>query len=138
MPVFDAGEVEAMVETVNELSNAVLLQIASPGPLAGNGDPGTPVPAWEGEARGALERTQKESTQGDRERQGKSVTFHVYDAIAPADELAGANWGATTVVIRDESYPTPKTSRWTVNGLSKETEGTLDGVTLELIGETTP
>lgn len=138
MGFFEPGEVEAMVETVNGLSNAVLIEIAAPGPLAGNGDPGTPVVIWSGEAPGALDRTIDEGTSGERERQKKTVTFHVYDAVAPADELSGASWGASTVVIRDETYPTPKTSRWTVSGLSKETEGTLDGVTLELIGETTP
>jgi hypothetical protein len=138
MVLFDDGEVAEMVDTVNELANAVLLEIAGPGPLAENGDPGEPVAVWTGEAPGALSRTRTERDQNGIERQVKSISFHVYDEVAPADELAGASWGASTVVIRDESYPTSTTSRWTVNGLVKETEGTLDGITLELIGEATP
>ncbi len=131
MGLLTAKEVADMVATANELANATLLEIAAPGPIAANGDAGPPVPIWQGEARGALERMRKE-TGRDREEQVRTTTFQVYDAVAPADELAGASWGATTVVIRDETRATPVTTRWTVSGTAKETEGTLDRITLEL------
>jgi hypothetical protein len=129
-------EVDAMVGEVNGLlANSVLLEICAPGPLANNGDPGAPVTVWSGEAPGSLQRTRREGTSGERERAIRDVTFHVYDAVAPADELAGASWEGSTVVIRDETRPTSVTTRWTVKGSVKETEGTLDAITLELDGE---
>ncbi|MGH2878947.1 MAG: hypothetical protein ACRDK4_04985 [Solirubrobacteraceae bacterium] len=127
-----------MVADVNQLANATLIEIAKPGPLANNGDPGTPVPVWAGEALGTLERTRKEGT-GERETPGKHVTFKIFDASgAPAVELAGTVATASTVVIEDRSLSTPVTSRWTVKGTVREAEGTLDNFTLELDGETTP
>lgn len=138
MALLAAAEINEMVEIVNELANATLLEIASPGPLAANGDPGTPVPVWSGEAVGKLERKQKESVKGNLEVPGKTITFSVYDAVAPADEIAGSRSTGSTVVIRDETRATPVTRRFTVNGTSKETEGTLDSITLELDNESSP
>lgn len=137
MGLLSQAEVASMVETVNELANATLLEIAAPGPLAPNGDPGEPVSTWTGEAPAKLMREQRESTSGERERQGIVTTLQVYDAAAPAREFAGAVASASTVVIRDETRETPVTSRWTVKGTSKETEGTLDGIVLELDGQAT-
>lgn len=138
MALLTDAEITEMVATVNELANATLLEISRPGPLATNGDPGAPVKVWAGEARGQLERSRREGTAGERERQVKTDTFHVYDAVAPAVELAGAVASGSTVVIRDETRAVAVTSRWTVKGLSKETEHTLDGITLELDGESAP
>jgi hypothetical protein len=137
MGLLPQSEIDEMVDVVNGLANAVLVEIAAPGPLASNGDPGTPVVIWTGEAPGVLERKRSEGTSGEREAKNLTNTLRVYDAVAPADELAGASWGASTVVIRDETRPTPVTTRWTVQGTAKETEGTLDSITLELDGETT-
>lgn len=131
-------EIGAMVDVANELANATLVEIAGPGALDRNGDPGTPVTVWTGEAPGVLLRARRESTTGDREQQGRTTSFHVFDAVAPADELAGAVFSASTVVIRDETGPTAVETRWTVKGRVKDTEGTLDSVTLELDNESTP
>lgn len=131
-------EIASMVELVNQLANATLLEIAAPGPLAPNGDPGTPETIWTGEAKGTFERSYQENVTGAREDPKRTDTFTVYDQIAPAVEIAGMAAGASTVVIRDETRPTPVTARWTVKGTSKETEHTLDRTTLELQGESTP
>lgn len=139
MGLLTEAEIAAMVADVNQLANATLLEIASPGPLAPNGDPGDPVAVWTGEAQGMIDRTRKEGTVGEREQQNKHVTFKVFDAAgAPAVEMAGSVGEATTVVIEDRSTPTPVTTRWTIKGIIRVGEGTLDNVTLELDGETTP
>ena len=62
----------------------------------------------------------------------------MYDLVAPAVEYADSPDMASTVVIRDNTRATPRTSRWTVKGTVKETEGTLDSITLELESETAP
>jgi hypothetical protein len=138
MEPLSAAEIASMVGEVNALANATLIEIAAPGPLAPNGDPGTPVVTWAGEAPGMLDRTQHEGTIGERERQNKHVTFKVYDEVAPSIEIAGAVHGASTVVIEDRSGPAPVTSRWTVKGTERTAENTLDNIVLELDGEATP
>ncbi len=50
-----------IVEASAEFDNATLLQVASPGTLAGNGDPGTPVAVWTGSVGGCLKRTVKDT-----------------------------------------------------------------------------
>lgn len=126
--------------TVEQLANATLLEIARPGPLATNGDPGEPVSVWTGEAKVTLQQTFRDGTIGDRESQEKTVTLGLYDSVAPEHLIsAGAVSTASTIVVRDESEQPPITARWTVNGISKrEIDGTLDTVALELDNETAP
>ena len=139
MGILSSTEIASMVETVNQLANANLLEIASPGPLEPNGDPGTPVVVWEGEAPCSLERAQHESNVGEREDQGKDTTLKVFDAAgAPSIELAGAVANASTVVVEDLTGGEPVTSRWTVKGTERMADGTLDNILLTLDGETTP
>jgi hypothetical protein len=137
--ILSDSEIASMVDTVNQLANANLLEIAKPGSLAPNGDPGTPVAVWKGEVQCSLERAQHERNVGEREEQDKQTTLKVFDAAgAPSTELAGAVTNASTVVVEDLTGSEPVTSRWTVKGTERMADGTLDNILLTLDGETTP
>jgi len=126
--------------TVALLSNASLVEIATPGPLAANGDPGTPVEAWSGSAPGFLERKDRNVLSNGIEVQRKVDTFILFDQAADdesidlSDILGGADWTASTVVISDERVSPAVEVRFTVVGLEHEADGTMDHLLLTLDG----
>lgn len=122
------------------LTNAVLTQIASPGPLDRHGDPGAPVVTWTGRAPGYLKRTRRSVLSGGAQVRVVVDTFTVLaTAGAPASQVAGADWEASTVVIEDRRSSTPISRRFRVAAMENRAAGTrVDSVRLELEGETTP
>lgn len=125
---------------MNPFTNAVLVEIAQPGPLAPNGDPGTPVTVWTGAARGYLKRSRRQTVVKGESVSGKRDTFTILNSqAAPVLEKAGGNWEASTVVIRDERTGSPQERRFTVRGMENRAAGTpVDSVKLELDTESTP
>ncbi len=134
MSLLSPGDIAWMNDTAAELANATLTVIETPGPLGRNNDPGTPVPVWTGEARGFLERKDRDVLSGGVQVREQTDTFILYDAQgAPVESLvAGADWSASTVVIRDERLSTAVLWRFTVVGMQHEADGTLDHVLLTL------
>lgn len=119
-------------------TNALLVEIAQPGPLDRNGDPGAPVAVWSGSAAGYLKRVRRSTVSG-----GQQVTVHldVFTLLgsqgAPVLEQAGPDWEASTVVIEDQRGSTPVRRRFTVTEMENRAAGTIaDSVRLELDNET--
>lgn len=119
-------------------TNAILREIANPGPVDRNGDPGTPVAVWSGLARGYLKRVRRTVVSG-----GQNVNVHrdIFTILAlagaPALEQAGPDWEASTVVIEDRRGSSPVTRRFTVTAMENRAAGTLvDSIRLELDSET--
>ncbi len=141
MALLSADEIGEMNELLNEVANATLTIVESPGPLAENGDPGTPVPVWTGEAHGFLSRQDRAVLSNGVEVMQRTDTFLLFDreavdvGLAIAAFRAGADHDATTVVISDERLPDPILRRWTVTGMEHEVDHTLDNVTLTLSGD---
>jgi hypothetical protein len=134
MSLLDAGDIAWMNATAAELANATLTVIETPGPLTGSGDPGTPVAVWTGEARGFLERRDRDVLSGGVQVREQTDVFRLFDAEgAPVASLrSGADWHAATVVISDERLATAVLWRFTVVGVEHEADGTLDHVLLTL------
>jgi hypothetical protein len=115
-------------------TNAMLVEIARPGPLTGNGDPGEPVQVWSGRVAGYLKRTRRQVISG-----GISVNIHrdVFTLLrtqgAPVVEEAGGDWSAYTVILEDNRTPTTQRRRFTVRGMENRAAGTpVDSIRLEL------
>lgn len=140
MNLLSAADVRVMHGDLVQLSNADLTQIATHGTLADNGDPGVPVAAWTGTAPAFLLETDTDTLSADIEVQTKGVKLRVFDSAgAPAALfVAGADWSASTVVIADRRLSTVATRRWSVIGLEREQDGTLDSVLLTLNAPTAP
>jgi hypothetical protein len=124
---------------MNPLANAVLTQIAAPGDLARNGDPGTPVEVWAGRAAGYLKRTRKSVLSGGAQVRVVTDVFTILASSgAPVIEIAGADWEASTVVIEDQRTAVPVVRRFGVAAMENRAAGTIvDSVRLELEGEST-
>jgi hypothetical protein len=118
-------------------TNATLTEIAQPGPLAANGDPGDPVVVWSGRARGYLKRLRRTVISGGEDVRLKRDIFTILNtAGSPPVETAGPDWEACTVVIDDERETETKTRRFTVRGAENRAAGTpVDSVRLELDAE---
>ncbi len=121
------------------LFNAVLTEIATPGPLAPNGDPGDPVSVWTGRASGYLKRVRRSVLSGGAQVRVATDTFTILtSAGAPAAMVAGPDWEASTVVIEDRRASTPVVRRFTVAAMENRAAGTsVDSIRLELEGEST-
>ncbi len=141
MVLLTSDEIGEMNTLLNELANATLTIVQSPGPLNDNGDPGTPVTVWEGEARGFLSRQDRDVLSGGVQVRQRTDTFLLFDreavevGLAVGAFVAGADHEASTVVISDERLPGPILRRWTVTGMEHEVDNTLDNVTLTLSGD---
>lgn len=122
------------------LANAVLTQIATPGPTGNSGDPGAPVPVWAGRAPGYLKRTRKTVLSGGVSVKVATDVFTILgSAGAPIIEVAGPDWEASSVVIEDQRTATPVSRRFTVNAMENRAAGTIvDSLRLELEGESAP
>lgn len=116
------------------LVNATLVEISSPGPLAGNGDPGEPVPVWQGTARGYLKRVRRSVVSGGVNVPLRRDIFTLLRTSgAPPLERAGGNWEAYTVTLVDERAPGSVRSRFTVRGMENRAAGMpVDSIRLEL------
>lgn len=138
MSLLSAGDLALLNDTVSLLANATLTKIETPGPLANNGDSGTPVTAWTGEARGFLERKDRDVIAAGVQVKVKTDTFILFDregveqTVAIGSVLAGSDWEASTVVIEDERLSPSVTRRWSIAGMEHEADGTMDHVLLTL------
>jgi hypothetical protein len=137
MTLLSGGALALMHAVMVEVSNATLTQIATPGTLDAHGDPGTPVVAWTGTAEAFLERHDREVLSGGAQVQDRITTLRVFDEAGAtvASIIAGADWGASTVVIVDQRGVTDVTRRWTVVGMEHESDQTLNSVLLSLNDE---
>ena len=141
MTLLSPGDLALMNGTLNELANATLTKVETAGTLARNGDPGAPVVVWTGQARGFLERADRDVLSGGAQVKVKTDTFILFDeesrdeTVPIGSILAGADWEATTVVISDERTPTPVVRRFTINGMEHQADGTLDHILLTLNGD---
>ncbi len=140
MMALSAGDIRRMHTHLARISNARVTQIATPGTIDDNGDPGTPVPVWTGSAVAFLERADTSILSGGVEVQVCTTTLRVYDAAgAPVAQLrAGADWTATTIVVDDRRLTPSTTRRWTITGVEHEQDATLDSVLLTLNDDRTP
>lgn len=122
---------------MGDFDNAVLIEIATPGPLADNGDPGTPVTVWTGRAAGYLKRARRNILAASAQVIVATDTFTILDSeLAPAIEDAGPDWSASSVVIEDMRTGTVVRRRFTVNAMEHRAAGTIvDSVRLELQAE---
>lgn len=118
-------------------TNAVLVEIAGPGPIQANGDPGVPVTVWTGRVAGYLKRTRRQVVSG-----GQSVNVHrdtftlLRSQGAPVVEETGGDWEASTVIVEDNRTPEVKRRRFTVRGMENRAAGTaVDSIRLELDSE---
>lgn len=134
MGLLSSGDIAWMNDTAVELANATLTVIEAPGAPGRNNDPGTPVTVWEGEARGFLERKDRDVLSAGVQVREQTDTFVLYDAQgAPVQSLrSGADAEASTVIIRDERLTTAVLWRFTVVGMQHDADGTLDHVLLTL------
>jgi hypothetical protein len=116
------------------LTNATLVEIASPGPLQGNGDPGTPQTVWTGAVVGYLKRARRTSVSGSVNVPSRRDSFVLLRSQgAPAVEQAGGEWEAYTVVIVDRRTPTAVKRRYMVRGMENRAASTkVDSIRLEL------
>lgn len=119
------------------LTNAVLTEIAAPGPADRNGDPGAPVPVWTGRAEGYLKRERRTVlSAGAMADVRRDIFWLLNNAGAPALAAAGPDWEASTVVIEDMRSGTPVPRRFTVSGFENRVTGTpVDNMRLELDAE---
>lgn len=118
-------------------TNAALVEIARPGPLQGNGDPGEPVVVWSGAAGGYLKRIRRQAISGGVNVEVKRDTFTLLNSVgAPVLEQAGGDWEAYTVVIEDRRTSVRARRRFTVRGMENRAAGTpVDSIRLELDSE---
>lgn len=125
---------------MDEFSNATLVEIAGPGPLNRDGDPGDPVAVWTGRADGYLKRARKNVLSAGVQVRVATDTFTILDTqLAPVIAIAGADWEASTVVIEDHRTGAVLARRFTVNAMEHRAAGSIvDSVRLELEGETLP
>lgn len=137
MSLLSAGDISLMHAVMVEISNATLTQIATPGPLDRNGDPGTPVAVWTGTAEAFLERHDREVLSGGAQVQDRRTTLRVFDEAGAdvADMLAGPDWAASSVVVIDNRGVSPVTRRWTIVGMEHESDETLNSVLLTINDE---
>lgn len=119
--------------------NATLVEIAKPGPLAPNGDPGAPVAVWKGKARGYLKRVKRMALSGGENVLVRRDVFTLLRTEgAPVVEQAGADWEAYTVVIEDKRTNAPEQHRYVIRGMENRAAGTpVDSIRLELDPQST-
>ncbi len=131
-----------MNDTLTRLTNATLTAVETPGPLADNGDPGTPVVVWTGAAQGFLARKDRDVVSDGVQVKIREDTFLLFDregvevGLAIGSVAAGPDWSATTVVISDERLTPAILRRFTISGMEHDVDGTLDCVTLWFSGDT--
>lgn len=121
-------------------ANAVLVEIAAPGPLDDSGDPTVPVAVWTGRAAGYLKRERRSVVRGGNQVDIRQDVFIILRTTgAPAVVSAGPNWTAHTLVIEDRRTTIPVTRRFTVTAMENRAAGTsVDSIYLELDTETSP
>lgn len=131
------GEIQSMASTLNELANATLTAIETPGSPDAYGEPGEPDEVWTGTAEGFLEILDHEELNGGQQVSVQRTTFRLLDAEgAPVIEEAGPDWSGSTVRIEDRRLTATVTRRYSVVGMEHEANGLLDSVLLTLDTET--
>ncbi len=137
MSYLSPGDIALMHDVLVGIANAHLTQIATPGALDRNGDPGNPVAAWTGSVPAFLERRDREVLSDGTQVQDRRTMLRIFDEAGAtvAALLSGPDWTASSVVIEDLRGVTPVTRRWTVVGLEHESDQTLNSVLLTLNDE---
>lgn len=110
-----------------EFDNAVLVEVASPGPLASNGDAGVPVPVWTGRAGGYLKRGRNESRSNNADVLTDTITFTLLRTVADVASLisTGSDAQASSVVIDDMRTGVAVRARYRVNAFENRAAGTI-------------
>lgn len=134
MPTIPQGDLDAMAAVVTgTAANAVMTTIKAPGVLDRTGDPGVGATLWSGEAKGFLSRERHDEVSGGQQVPVRRDTFTLLGDTAPVLQVAGPDWEATTVTIRDDRVPgSPVTRTFTVVGMEHAAHGLLDSVLLTL------
>lgn len=137
MTLLSEADIEGMHDTLIELSNCTVTQIASAGTLADNGDPGPPVSEWEGSAPGFLWREAKDALSRDAETVVRKDMLRVFDPAGLQVVLlhAGPDWSGVTIVVRDDRLSPATTRRFNIVGMEHESDQTLNSVILTLDSE---
>lgn len=137
MSYLSAGDIAVLHEVLIGLANARLLEIATPGTLGVNGDPGTPVAVWTGSAEAFLERHDHDVLSGGAQVRVQATTLRVFDEAGATVALlrTGADWEAASVVVEDRRGVATVTKRWTIAGMEHESDQTLNSVLLTLNDE---
>jgi len=120
-------DIAGMYDTLAELTNCTITEVARPGRLAANGD-STPDPVWRGNICGFRASDRRTVVAGGVQDDVPIETVRIFDAAGgPVTYLAGADAKAHTIVIDNR--------RWTIRGAIRDKDGTLDSWLLELDGE---
>lgn len=136
MALLSAGDIALMNDSLDELSNATLVKIETPGAPDAYGEPGAPTATWTGRADGFLERQDHQEVSGGEQVRIDVTTFLLFDAAgAPVTEVAGPNWSGSTVVIEDGRQAVVVTRRFSVIGMEHQQDNTLDSILLTLDNE---
>lgn len=137
MGILPAGEIAGIAATLHDTCNARLLKVTGPGVPDRNGDPGEGTVLWTGEAPCWLERQRHDEISGGRQVPVRQDSLVVLDVDVPPVMVAGPDWEATTVKVRDERVAgSPVTSTFTVKAAEHAAFGLVDSVRLELDTET--
>jgi hypothetical protein len=124
MGLVPQGDLDAMAAAINDATaNATLTTITGPGVPDRNGDPGEGEAIWSGEARGFLARERHETVSGGQQVPVRMDSFVILDGVAQLLEVAGPDWEATRVTIRDERTSVPVSAVFTVTGWSTTRTG---------------
>jgi hypothetical protein len=120
-------DIAGMWTELEQLTNCTITEVARPGRLAANGD-STPAPVWTGSIRGFRSSDRRTVISGGVQDDVIVETVRIFDAAGgPASYTAGADSKAHTIVIDNR--------RWTIRGVIRDKDGTLDSWLLELDGE---
>lgn len=140
MSLLSAGDIAGMVDTLGELANCHLIEIAEPGTLDDYGDAGTPIVTWTGSVAAHLLTEDKDVLSSNVQVEVQKTTLRVFDGAGTSPALlhAGADWEAASVVVRDERGTVPVERRWTVVGFEHESDQSLNSVLLTINDERDP
>lgn len=115
--------------------NAVLTKITAPGTVDRYGDPTTAGGAlWTGRAAGYLKRIRRTVLSSGQQVAVKLDVFTILDSAgAPALQVAGPDWEASTVIIEDHRTATPAIKTFRVVQMEHRQAGLdVDSVRIEL------
>ena len=116
-------------------ANVYLLSVAPAGAVDRSGDPTAGTPSWTGRVQGFLERVRLIKDEGGEETVVRQTLLQLFMSDgAPATEVAGPAWSASTILLEDSA--TAEQTTWTVVGYERKGQGTpADKVRLELDNE---
>lgn len=134
--ILPAGELSRMITVLDEMTNALLVEVATPGAPDRNGDPGASTAVWTGSAECYLERVDHQALSGGQQVTVRADTLTILDGKVPAAIVSGPDWKATILTVEDRRDATPVTRVFNVTGAEHVAFNLLDSTRLEL-GEIT-